>query len=46
MNAGIYILNKKIIKFLKKKSFSLEDEIITFKEMLNIENLLWEKKSY
>lgn len=28
MNAGIYILNKKIIKFLKKKSFSLEDEII------------------
>ena len=30
----------------KIKDFSLEDEIITFKEMLNIENLLWEKKSY
>lgn len=29
MNAGIYILNKKVIKFLKKKSFSLEDEIIS-----------------
>jgi hypothetical protein len=30
----------------KIKDFSVEDEIITFKEMLNIENLLWEKKSY
>ena len=30
----------------KIKDFSLEDEIITYKEMLNIENLLWEKKSY
>jgi NDP-sugar pyrophosphorylase family protein len=29
MNAGIYILNKKIINFLKKNSFSLEDEIIS-----------------
>ena len=29
MNAGIYLLNKKVIKFLKKKSFSLEDEIIS-----------------
>jgi NDP-sugar pyrophosphorylase family protein len=29
MNAGVYVLSKKIIKFLKKKSFSLEDEIIS-----------------
>jgi NDP-sugar pyrophosphorylase family protein len=28
MNAGVYVFSKKIIKFLKKKSFSLEDEII------------------
>ena len=28
MNAGIYIVNKKILKFINKKNFSLEDEII------------------
>ena len=28
MNAGIYIINKKILKFINKKNFSLEDEII------------------
>ena len=28
MNAGMYIINKKILKFINKKNFSLEDEII------------------